>query len=208
MVDLRANSVDHLGEIVRRDISRHPERDSSSAVYQQIWKRGGKNCRLSARLIVIRDKIDRVSIHIGHERGAEMRHACLRVTHGRRRIAFYRTEIALTVDESFAHRPGLSHVHKGRVDHRFAVWMVVTAGVPADFCALAVLPPWKKRQVVHRVKNSSLRRLEPVARIRQRTGDNHRHRIIEERPRDFFGHVHRFYFFVRVIHGLGLRKYD
>ena len=135
-----------------------------------------------------------------------MGHARFGVTHGGWRVALDRPEISLAIDQRLAHRPRLRHVHKRGVNHRFAVRMIITAGVAADFCALAVLPPREKRQVVHRVKNSSLRRLEAVARVRQGTRDDHRHRVIEERPRYFFGHIHRFDFFVRVIHRLTLRK--
>src|SRR5947199_413769 len=78
--------------------------------------------------------------------------------------------------------------------------MIITAGVAADFRALPMWPSREQRQIVHRVKDSSLRWLKAVARVRQRARDDHRHRVIEERPRYFLGHVHRFDFFIRVIH--------
>jgi len=101
--------------------------------------------------------IDRVLVHVGHQRRAEMRHACLGVAHCRWRIAFDGPEIPLAVDQSFAHGPWLRHVNQGGVDHCFTVWVVVTAGVAADLCAFTMLPPREKRQVVHRVENSPLR---------------------------------------------------
>src|SRR6266487_6799444 len=82
--------------------------------------------------------------------------------------------------------------------------MIITAGVAADFRALPMLPSREQRQIVHRVKDSSLRWLKAIARIRQRARDDHRHRVIEERPRYFLGHVYRLDFFVRVIHRLNL----
>ena len=99
-----------------------------------------ENRRLGPRLVIVRHEIDRVLLHVGHERGAEMRHARLGVTHRRRRIAFDRTEVALTVDQRFAHRPRLRHVDERRINHRFAVRVIVTARVAANFCALAMLP--------------------------------------------------------------------
>ena len=95
-----------------------------------------------------------------------MRHARFGVTHGSRRIAFHRSKIALPIDQPLAHRPGLRHVDERGVNHRFPVGMIISAGVAANLCALAVLPPWEKRQIVHRIKDSSLRWLEPVARVR------------------------------------------
>ena len=160
----------------------------------------GKHGRLGAGFVVVRDKVDRVLVHVGHERGAEMRHARLGVTHGRRRIAFDRTEISLAVDERFAHRPCLGHVDERRINHRLAVRVIVTARVTANLRALPVLPVREEREIVHRVEDAALRRLQSIARIRQRARDDDRHRVIEERPRHFLGDVNQFYFFVRVIH--------
>ena len=100
IVDLRADAVDDFAEVVRRHVRRHADGDAGAAVDEQIRKRGGKNGRLGPRLVVVRDEIDRVLVHVGHERRAEMRHARLGVTHRRRRIAFDRTEIALAIDQA------------------------------------------------------------------------------------------------------------
>src|SRR5215469_11687949 len=72
VVDLCADSIDNFGEIMGRNIGSHADGNSSAAVHEQIWKCGGENGRLSARLVVIRDEIDGVFLHVGHERGAEM----------------------------------------------------------------------------------------------------------------------------------------
>ena len=200
IVDLRANAVDHFDQIVRRNVRRHSNRDSGAAVDEKIWKRRRENGRLGPGLVVVRDEIDRVLVHVDHERGAKMGHARLGVTHGRGWIAFDRSEIALTVHQPLAHRPRLRHMDQGGVDHRFAVRVIVTAGVTANFRAFPMLPAGEERQIVHRVENSALRRFQPVARVRQRARNDDRHRVIEERPRHFFSDVDRLYFFVRVIH--------
>ena len=88
-----------------------------------------------------------------------MRHARLGVTHRGGWIAFDRAEVALAVDQPLAHRPRLRHVDERRVNHRFAVRVIVTARVAADFGAFAVLPVREKREVMHRVKDAALRRL-------------------------------------------------
>src|SRR5205814_504467 len=113
------------------------------------WENGG----LGARLVVVRNEVDRVLLHVGHEGGAEMRHARLRVPHGGGRIAFDRAEVALAVDQPFSHGPWLGHVHEGRINDRFPVWVIVTARVAANFGALTMLPVREKREIVHRKKN-------------------------------------------------------
>ena len=200
IVDLRADAVDHFAEIVRRHVGGHADRDAGAAIDEQIRERGREDRRLGAGLVVVRDKVDRVLVHVGHERGAEMRHARLGVTHGRRRIAFDRTEVSLAIDERFAHRPGLGHVDERGVNHRLAVRVIVTARVTANLGALPVLPVREEREIVHRIEDAALRRLQPIARIRQRARDDDRHRVIEERPRHFLGDVDQLDFFVRVIH--------
>ena len=98
VVDLRANPIDHFAKIVRRNVRRHADGNTGAAIHQKIRKRARKNRRLGPGLVVIRNEIDRVLLHVGHERSAEMRHARFGVTHCCRRIAFDRTEISLTVD--------------------------------------------------------------------------------------------------------------
>ena len=199
IVDLRADSIDHFAEIVRRNIGRHAHGDAGSAINEQIWKRSWENRRLGACFVIIWDEIDRVLIHVGHQRGAEMCHARFGVTHRRGRIAFDRAEVTLTIDQRFTHRPRLRHVDERRIDHRFAVRMIISAGVTANLRAFAMLSSRKKREIVHRVENSALRWLESVARVRQRARNNDRHRVIEEGPRYFLGYIYRFNFLVWVI---------
>src|SRR5207247_6162479 len=115
-------------------------------------------------------------------------------------IVFDGAEVTRAVDERFTHRPRLGHVDQGRIDHRFAVRVIVSAGVTANLRAFAVLSSRKKREVMHRIKNSSLRWLESVARVRQRARNNDRHRVIEEGPRYFLGYIYRLNFLVWVKH--------
>ena len=204
VVDLRANAVDDFLQVVRRNVGCHSNRDPGGAVDEKIWKRRRKNSRFGPGLVVIGDEIDGVLVHVHHERSAEMGHARFGVTHGRGRVAFDRSEVALAIDKSFAHRPWLRHVHERRINYRFAVRMIITARIAAYFRALAVLSSWKERQIVHRIENAALRWLQSVTRIRQRTRDDYGHRVIKERSRYFVRDVYRIYFFVLVIHRLGV----
>ena len=185
LVNLRADAVHDLAQIVRRHVRGHADRDAGAAVDQQVRKRRRKNLRLGQALVVVRDKIHRVLLHVLHQRRAKMRQPRLGVTHRRRRIVFHGAEIAFAVHEFLAHRPRLRHVHKRRINHRLAVRMVVAGSVAADFRALDVLAPRKQRQVLHRVKDAPLRGLEAVAHIRQRARNDHGHRVVEERVFDF-----------------------
>src|SRR5207247_2139427 len=104
-----------------------------------------ENCWFGARLVVISNEIDRVLLHVGHQRRAEMGHARFGVTHRCWRIPFDGSEIPLTVDQAFTHSPRLRHVDQRGIDHCFSVRRVVTAGVGAYLCALTVLASSEKR---------------------------------------------------------------
>ena len=147
LVNLRADAVNDFAEVVRRHVRGHADGDAGAAVDEQIRKRGGKDRRLGEALVVVRDEIHRVLVHVLHQRRAEMREPRLGVTHRRRRIVFDRTEVALAIHEPLAHRPRLGHVDEGRVNHRFAVRVVIAGGVAADLRALDMLAPWEQRQV-------------------------------------------------------------
>ena len=207
VIDLRANAVDHFTEIVRRDVRRHANGDAGAAVDEEVRESGGENRWLRPRLVIVRHEIDRLLVHVGHERGAEMGHARLGVTHRGRRIAFDRAKVALAVNERFAHRPRLRHVDKRRINHRLAMRVIVTARVAANLGAFSMLPVGEERKVMHRVEDAALRRLQSIAGIGQGARDDDRHRVIEERSRNLFGDVDGFYFFVGVIHESGRDRF-
>ncbi len=184
---------------MRRHVGRHTDGDTGAAVDEQVRKCGREYCWLGARFVVVRDKIDSIFVHVIHQRGTEVRHARFGITHGGRWIAFDGTEIALAIDQSFAHRPGLGHVDERRVNDRFTVRMVVTAGVTANLRAFTMLPVREQGEIVHRVENAALRRFQTIARIGQRAGNDDGHRVVEERVLDFVRDVDFLDFFISRI---------
>ena len=141
VVDLSADSVDYLAEVVRRDAGRHAHRDAGAAVDQQVWECGREHGRFLPGLVVVWHPVDRVLVHVVHQRMAKVRQARLGITHRGRRIALDRAEVSLPVDERAAHRPRLGHVHECRVNRRLTMRVVVAAGVTANLGALTVVPP-------------------------------------------------------------------
>ena len=71
VVDLCADGVDGLTQVVRRDIGGHADRDAGAAIDQKVWDRGREDSWLLAGVVVVRNKIDRVVVHVLHEDGAE-----------------------------------------------------------------------------------------------------------------------------------------
>ena len=67
IIDLGADPVDDLAQVVRGHVRRHADGDAGAAVDQQVRKGGGENHRLSQALVVIGDEVDRVLVHVLHE---------------------------------------------------------------------------------------------------------------------------------------------
>ena len=161
----------------------------------------GKTVGFGGRFVVVGDEIDRVLLHVVHQGRAEVGQPRLGVTHGGGRVALDAAEVALAVDEPFAHGPGLGHVDQRGVDDRLAVGMVIARGVAADLGAFTVLPAGKQREVVHRVEDAALGGLEAVARVGQGAGDDDGHRVVEEGLGHLLGHVDGLDFLVGIGHG-------
>ena len=83
------------------------------------------------------------------------------------------------------------------INHRVAVRMVIAAWCRRQILAhLRCWRPGKSDELVHRVKDAALGRLQAVAGIGQRAGDDDRHRVIEEGVLDLVGDVDFLDFFV------------
>jgi len=60
--------VDHLAQIVRRDLGGHADRDAVGAIDQQIGNARRQDDRLALRAVVVILEIDRVLVEIGQNR--------------------------------------------------------------------------------------------------------------------------------------------
>ena len=137
LVDQRDDGVDHLAEIMRRNIGRHADGDAARAIDQKIGKARRQDDGLALLAVVIRLEIDRVGIDVLEQRQRRPREARFGVAHRRRRIAVDRTEIALPVDQRQAHREGLRHAHQRVIDRGVAMRVIFTHHVADDAGAIS-----------------------------------------------------------------------
>ena len=205
--NLRADAVNDLAEVVGRHVRGHADRDARAAVDKEVRKRRREDGRLRHALVVVRDEVHRVPVHVLHQRRTEVREPGLGVTHRGGRVGFDGTKVAFAVHELLAHHPGLGHVDKRGVNHRLAVRVVIAGGVAADFGALVMLAPREERQLVHRVEDAALRRLEAVAHVGQRARDDDGHRVVEERVLDLVRDVDLGDLLALRVGGTGLRRW-
>ncbi len=173
------DGVAHFAEIVRRHLGRHAHGDARATVDEQVRQHAREHGRLLAGLVVVGPQVHRVLLEVREHLDREVGEPGLGVAHGRRGVAVDRAEVALAVHQRIAHHPVLRQAHERRVDHALAVRVVVARSVAGDLGALPVAPPRREVQVVHRDQDAALRRLEPVADVGKRAGDDDRHRVVD-----------------------------
>ena len=179
IVDQRDAGVDNLAQIVRRNIGRHADRNAAGAVDQEVGEFRRQNRRLLFGVVVVRLEIDGVLVDVAENFQRGSGQARFGISIGRRRIAVDRTEIALAVDQRHAHGKILRHPDHGVVNRLVAVRMIFTDHVTDDAGGFDVFLVRRMSLLVHRIQDAAMHGLQPVARVRQRTGHDHAHGVIE-----------------------------
>ena len=167
ILDLRADPVNDLAKIVRRNVRCHADRDAGPAVDEEVGEGRGENRGLGQSFVVVRNEVHRVLVHVLHQHRSQRRQARLGVTHCCGRVALDRTKVPLPLHQQLPHRPGLGHMDQRRVDHRFAVGVKIAARITADFRAFVMLSAGIEVQAVHRVEDAALGRLETIPGVGQ-----------------------------------------
>ena len=175
-------AVDHLAQVVRRDVGRHADRDPGRAVHQQVWERRRQHRRLGGRFVVVRDEVDRVLVEIGHQLVGHRLQPRFRVAHRRGRIAVHRAEVSLAVHQGIAHVEVLRHADQRVVNRCVAVRMEVAHHLADDLRALAVGPVRGQPHRAHAIDHSPVGRLQTVPDIRQSAADDDAHGVVHVGP--------------------------
>src|SRR5216684_2211059 len=173
--------VHDFPQIVWRNVGGHADCDAARAIDQKIWNARRQHHRFFAGLIEIGNEINGFFFQVGQNIFADFRQARFRVPHRRGWIAINGSEISLSIDQRVAHVEVLRLPHQRRVNHRFAVRMVVAGSVAANFCALAVAAIGGQAQIVHGHQDAALHRLQAVAHVGERARDDYAHRVVEIR---------------------------
>jgi hypothetical protein len=182
--------VDHLAHVVGRDVGGHADGDAGGAVDQQIREAGGEDLRLERRVVEVGRPVDRLLVDVGEEEVGEPRHARLGVPVGGGRVAVDGAEVALAVDQRVAEVPVLGQADQRVVDRGVAVRVVLLQHLADHAGALGVLAVVEQALGLHRVEDPAMHRLQPVAHVRQRAADDHRHRVVEVRLAELGLDVH------------------
>ena len=71
VVDVGDRAGDHLAQVVRRDVGRHPDRDARAAVDEQVREAGRQHDRLLGAAVVGGDEVDRVLVDVPQHLGGQ-----------------------------------------------------------------------------------------------------------------------------------------
>ena len=179
ILDQRDAAVDHLAQIVRRNVRRHADSDAAGAVDEQVRKPRRQHLRLLAGGVVGVLELDGFLVDVLEQLVRDLGEPRFGVAHRRRRIAVDRAEIALPVDQRHAQRPVLCHAHQRVVDRGVAVGVVFTHHVGDGPRRLHIFAVPVVAALVAGIEDAAVDRLQPVAHVGQRPADDHAHRIIE-----------------------------
>ena len=181
VVDVGECRCDHLAQVVRRDVRRHAHRDPRAAVDEQVREARGQDQRLLLGAVEVGSEVDRLLVDVAEHLGGERVEPRLGVAHGRRAPAVDVPEVPVPVDERIAHREVLRHPGQRVVDGRVPVRVVLAHYLADDRRALDVLARRPQAELVHRVEDPAVDRLEAVADVGQSAPDDHRHGVVEIR---------------------------
>ncbi|CDE48098.1 val start codon [Sutterella sp. CAG:351] len=171
--------INCFSEVMRRDVRRHADRDTLAAIHQQLREAGGQHRRFFFCTVKVRCHIDRITVDISQHLFRNAAQTDFRVTHGSRRVAVNRAEVAVTVNERIAERERLRHTDDRVIDRDITMRVVLTDHVADHTGRLLIGNIVAVAEAPHGIKHAAVNRLETVPGVRKRTSDQHAHRVIE-----------------------------
>ena len=187
-------SVDYFCQIVWRNVCCHTNGNSRSSIYQKIRKTGWKYRRFFFCLIKVWYEIYGIFIDICQKLHRDFAEPCLCVSHGSSTVSIDRTKVSVAIYEWITGGPFLRHIYKGTINRAVTVRVIFTHGITDDTGTFSM---WLVRSIIqfyHGVQNTSLYRFQTIPDIRQCTGSNNGHGIIDIRC------FHRFFQICRFDH--------
>jgi len=164
---------------VRRDAGSHADGNPRSAIGKQVGNAARQNDRFTVFAVVGRAEIDSILIDAVEHRLRHGRQPALGVSHCRSVVAVEIAEIPLSVDQRVALREVLSEADERVVNRQLAMRVELADHVADHPRAFLVARGRIEAELMHRVQDPAMHRLQPVAHIGQRAGHDRRQRIGE-----------------------------
>ena len=169
--------VNHLGEIVGRNIGGHAHGDAGGAVDQQIGEPGGQHPGFLPAFIEVGVPVHGLLFDVPEHFVAELTESRLGVTVSSGGIAVHGTEVAVTVHQHIAHGEILRQTHHGIVNRSVAMGMVFTQHVTDAGGRFLKGLVGGQSAFIHGVKNPPMHRFQTVPHVGQGTTHNDAHGV-------------------------------
>ena len=180
IVDDQAAGIHQFAQIMGRNVGCHTDSDTLTAVGQQIGETGRHHVGFLQLIVKVGGEIDGLLVDVLHHLVTQLGQTGLGITVSSRGVAVDAAEVTLSVDEGIAQRKTLCHTHHGVVYAGVTVGMVTAQHVTHGGGRLAEGLVNGQTVLVHGVQDAAVDRLQAVAHIRQRTGNDNAHGIRNE----------------------------
>ena len=140
-----------------------------------------EHLRFFQTVVIVGDERHGFLMNVRQHFQRNLGHSRLSVSVSSRRVAVHRTEVTLTVHQHIPHGEVLCQTHQRIVNRSITVGVIATQHRTDGVGALVVCLIGGQSLFEHGVENAAVHRLQTVPHIRQGTGDDDRHRILQER---------------------------
>ncbi len=172
-------AVDHLIEVMRRNVGGHAHRNAARAVDQQVGQATRQHQRFFFGAVVVGAEVHRFLVDIAQHFVGDLGQPDLGVPHGGGTVAVDGAEVALAVYQHVAHGEVLRHADDGVVHRLVAVRVVFADHVADDTGRLLVGAVPVVVEFVHCEQNPPVHRLEAIPRIGQGAAHDHAHGVVK-----------------------------
>ena len=158
---------------MRWDAGGHTYSDSVGSVYQKVRDSYRKHYRFFLGLVEVLIKIFQKNL-LG-----QLLKTCLCVSHGCGSVSLNGTKVSMSVNQCTTFLKFLRHDYKSIINRTVTVRMIFTHGISYDTGTFTVRAVVTDAQLIHIVKGPALYRLQSVTYIRQCSGNDNAHGVID-----------------------------
>ena len=174
------HAADDFAQIVRRDVGGHADRNALAAVDQQVGEPAGQHVGFLLGFVKVRVPVNGILINIRQHFACNFGHAGFGITVSSRGVAVHGTKVALAVNQRITQAEILCQTHHRVIHTGVAVGVVSTQHSTNRIRRLAVRVAGVVASLVHRVQDAAVYGLQAIAHIRQGTGYDNGHGIIQK----------------------------
>ena len=171
-------AIHHFRQVVGRNIRSHAYGNAIGTVHQKVGDTGRKHHRFLQGTVVVGHEVHGVLVNIPKHFQGDFGHTHFRITHSRRRVTIHGAEVAVAVYQGVAGREILGHADGRYIYRKIAMGMKFTEYIAHDTGRFLVRLIRKHAGFTHGIENAAVNRFQTIPHIRQRTGDDDGHGIV------------------------------